>query len=218
MGLRKISKTILLVFLIALLSSICFPIEKGVKGGICISPYRFSEWESGKDAGYHDKEGSSICFFVGIPLSKILFFQPEIIVSQKGAQVKKKCFSTVPPVTEMHNWEYYYVELPLLLKFYPWPENPMKVMFYGGGSASILLGSTYRYIGPRYGIELDDKLKRFDYGLVVGSGFAFRMSDGVDLVLDLRYYAGFANVAHESNQTYPNIRSSTIYLLLGVQF
>ena len=177
MGLRKISKTIFLVFLIVLLSSICFPIEKGIKGGICISPFRYSEWKSGKNAEYHDNQGSSAGFFIGIPLSRTLFFQPEIILSQKGAQVKKKCLYTFPPVTEMHNWEYYYVELSLLVKFYPWPESPMKVMFYGGGSASILLGSTYRYSGPRYGIELDDKQKRFDYGLVVGSGFAFKKYD-----------------------------------------
>jgi hypothetical protein len=190
----------------------------GAKVGLNISSF------TGKDAkpaggSIIQRSGLIAGGYVIFPVKDQFSFQPEFLISVKGATYKYVILD-VPAVGDMSFEEILtltYIELPLLARY--------DVISRGAAKPNILFG-------PSFGIKMSARaetrslgvnesssitgIKPIDPGLVLGGGIDINTGTG-KITFELRYTMGLATIV-EHAQGNENIRNSAGSLMLGYQF
>jgi hypothetical protein len=169
----------------------------GIKGGINMAKY------SGSDAGSTDMKmggvgGAFACFDL-----VALKIQPELLFSQKGAKATDAGIT----LTTTEN----YLEIPVLLKY---SFGAVVVpSIYVGPSFGMLMSANASVSGGGYSGSGDIKslLNSTDLGLVIGA----EVKTPMKLSFEARYTMGMSNVYKEIYSVQPNIKNSTISVMVG---
>jgi hypothetical protein len=169
----------------------------GIKGGVNLfKPY-------GDDVVSIDYYTS---FAVGVfyyhAFSEIFVLQPELYYSVKGGK------ETGDSVLKLS-----YIDIPVLLKFnLPLEGKSWAPNLYAGPYLAFLMGADVD------GHDVKDYFSSTDFGLVVGAGADFHLSEGKHLLeLDFRYSMGFTKI-YDADQQDIEAFNNGFQFLLGFGF
>ena len=194
--------------------------EWGLKAGIIRSKANFS-----RDLPYITVESLN-AFSVGSFLS--LFFikdrlgiQPELNYSVKGFDIVEE--DLVEKISSKYKISYF--EIPVLIAY----KVPLKGHIKPGLVFGPYIGFAHkvREVQTAFGNtkmrELDDNLKKMDFGLVFGGNVRYRLGS-TNVLLSVRYSLGLVNISKNIKEVSydfrenDTIRNSAIILSLGVAF
>ena len=219
---KKLWKNLALSVLILLMGSQIFANqwEWGLKAGIIRSKANFS-----RDLPYITVESLN-AFSVGSFLS--LFFikdrlgiQPELNYSVKGFDIVEE--DLVEKISSKYKISYF--EIPVLIAY----KVPLKGHIKPGLVFGPYIGFAHkvREVQTAFGNtkmrELDDNLKKMDFGLVFGGNVRYRLGS-TNVLLSVRYSLGLVNISKNIKEVSydfrenDTIRNSAIILSLGVAF
>jgi hypothetical protein len=151
----------------------------GLKAGLNVSSI------GGDAQGVESRLGYHAGFFYSMKINDVLGFQPEIVYSSQGAQLEAS--SDVKVI-------YSYVNVPLLLKYYPTESFSIQ----GGPQVGILAGAKAKFQDEDEDIK--DQLEMLDLGIGIGLGYEINK-----LNFMARYNFGLTNTAKDSDdEHYPN--------------
>lgn len=177
----------------------------GIKGGVNLSNLYV---DNVKDENV--KVGANIGLYAKIPVSKGVSIQPEVLYSQKGAQVNyNNLFGS-----GKYRYNFDYIEIPVSLVI-----NVAKNFnVLAGGYTAFLASAKVKDVDANGNIngvkELNkDNFETFDYGLVGGIGF-----DVENTNIGLRYSYGLKNIGKDgtlSGNLLQNSKNSVISITIG---
>jgi hypothetical protein len=173
----------------------------GIKGGINMANYSGSD-ASGAKMKMGGVGGAFACFdLIAIKI------QPELLFSQKGAKASGDILGTAVTYTNTAN----YVEIPVLLKY----SFGIGIVpsIYVGPAFGMLMSATAKVEGGGYSGSADSKdaLNSTDLGLIIGA----EVKTPMKLSVEARYEMGLSKVPKEILGYQPNIKNSTISLMVG---
>ncbi len=180
----------------------------GIKGGVNLSNLYV---DNVKDENV--KVGANIGFYAKIPVVKGLSIQPEILYSQKGAQVN---YNNILG-SGKYRYNFDYIEVPITAVI-----NVAKNFnILAGGYTGFLASAKVKDVDANGNIrgvtELNkDNFESFDYGLVGGLGFDIENTN-----IGLRYSYGLKNIGKDgslSGNLLQNSKNSVISLTIGFAF
>ena len=204
--------------MMASLSPCARAVTGGAKAGLNISNF------TGKDAkpdygSIIQKSGFIAGGYVIIPVKDQFSFQPELMISQKGA-IYKFVLDNIPSVGTLAFEEIItltYLELPLLARY--------DVRSRGAAHPNIVFGPSFgikmtargetRSLGVTDSASLTG-VKTIDPGVVLGGGVDIT-SGGSKITFELRYTLGLSTIYDHADGNV-NIRNSVGSFLLGYQF
>jgi len=114
------------------------------------------------------------------------------------------------------------ISVPVLLKF-NLPVKGITPYLLGGGEIAYVAQAKYDYEYSAGGDsdsgseDIKDDVAQIDYGLVLGGGLGISLS-GINLVAELRYHMGMANLVKDPEEGDPTVKSSMLLLLAGFKF
>jgi hypothetical protein len=167
----------------------------GIKGGLAISK---ATGEGDSSAGW--LTAWSAGGFVSIPLSKNVFFQPEVLYTRKGIR-----FDEGGMTAKFH---LDYIEIPLLVRY---SSSPRGVGFDLFGGIAPAIRTRARLIVGGESEDVSDSLKSWDAGVVVGAGVHGSRVSG-----EVRWTEGVVNLAHDDSTG--KTRNRTVSFLVGYRF
>jgi hypothetical protein len=149
----------------------------GIKGGLnMFKPYG----DDVVDASYNI--GFAIGGFYCHSINEILMLQPEIYYSVKGGKGEDEGVENTLKLS--------YIDIPVLLKFnLPVEDKSWAPNIYAGPYLAFLMAADLE------GIDVKDSFKSTDFGLVVGAGLDFKLSEGAQMLsFDVRFSVGFTKI------------------------
>lgn len=180
----------------------------GIKGGVNLSNLYV---DNVKDENV--KVGANVGIYAKIPVVKGLSIQPEILYSQKGAQVNyNNIFGS-----GKYRYNFDYIEIPVTAVI-----NVAKNFnILAGGYTGFLASAKVKDVDANGNIrgvtELNkDNFESFDYGLVGGLGFDIENTN-----IGLRYTYGLKNIGKDgslSGNLLQNSKNNVISLTIGFAF
>jgi hypothetical protein len=219
---KALRKTLAFGVVFLLMGSMVFASqwEWGLKGGIVRSKAGFS-----RDLPYITIEnldtfsiGSFLSFFF---VKNQLGIQPEIHYAVKGFDVLEEDFGQ----EISSKYKISYVEIPILIAY----KLPVKGRVEPGLVFGPYLGFAHKVMeiqtafGNTEKRELDDNLKKTDFGLVFGTNVRYRLGS-MNVILSVRYSLGLVNisnnimgVSYDFNEN-DTIKNRALTISLGVAF
>lgn len=178
---------------------------------------------TGKDPLY--EKGSIAGFNVGaiasIGINDRFSIQPELFFSQQGYRADADIVDLGVETTTVQTLNY--INLPVLAK-YTFGENNLRGYVNVGPYLGIMIGGRERVdidgreeSVERIDFDLQNKLKRMDFGIALGGGALFRAGEG-ELMLDLRYSAGLVPVSDEVIFSAGRDKNSVLGISVGYLF
>ena len=149
----------------------------GLKGGVnMFKPYG----DDVTDVGYYTS--FAIGAFYYHACSEIFVLQPELYYSVKGGKETEEGDESVLKLS--------YIDIPVLLKFnLPLEGKSWAPNLYAGPYLAFLMGADIN------DYDVKDAFSSTDFGLVVGAGADFKLSEGKHMLeLDFRYSMGFTKI------------------------
>ncbi len=200
---KRITITLLAVLLVAAMAgnSSAQGLSFGIKGGLNMANY------TGSDAdGMKMKMGAVGGAFACFDLVA-LKIQPELLFSQKGA----KTSGTMGTIPYTGSVTANYVEIPVLLKYSFGAVIVPSI--YVGPSLGILMSATSKVEASGYSASMDmkDFYNSTDLGLVIGA----EVKTPMKLSFEARYEMGLTNAPKEVLGVQPNVKNSTISVMVG---
>lgn len=186
----------------------------GLKAGATWSTLRGNlEFEGVGSVGFKGDYGFFAGASVEIPIGPKLSLQPEASLVRKLSELALG----VPKNVLRQKLSVNYMELPLLLKWYPGGRNGVQGNLVIGPMPSVRLGATIesRELGEITDIDAGKRVKATDWGMLIGGGFEFAESFA-SLTIDLRYAHGFRNI--DNTGSGDEARWSVLQMLVGVTF
>ena len=179
----------------------------GVKGGIALAGY------SGDDSDdFASKLGFHAGGFATMQLMDMLSLQPEVLFSAIGAKGDLSGFDG------KYKENLSYIEIPVLVKFYPPISLPVALNIFAGPSLGINLSGKYTASGDYETLIGDDKgdleddfaydLKTLVFGLSLGAGV-----DIDKIVIDARYTMGLTSYEEDLD-----LKNSVFSVMAGYRF
>ncbi len=188
-------------------------IKKGVKTGLNISKF------GGDFYGYTTelKVGFCIGGFLQFPLSDALKIQPELLWTQKGAEIDLILLETSSPeiTTQPLRVNLDYLEIPVLVKYTLGSENRMRPIFYIGPAMGIKLNSYASMNGEDYKLA-DDGFKGTDFGLIFGLGGSLKRGSDHEMTLEVRYNLGLSSI--DNTEENAGIKNQNFSFMIGYSF
>jgi hypothetical protein len=134
--------------------------------------------------------------------SDVFALQPELYYSMKGTSE-----SEVITIDLKEG----YIEIPVLLKVnFPMEGKSWSPTLFAGPYMAFLMSAKLE------DIDVKDEVAGTDFGLVVGGGFDFGLSEGQQILsLDVRYSMGFTKIDEEGEA---DVMNNGFQLLLGFGF
>jgi hypothetical protein len=164
----------------------------GVIGGVNFATF------TGADKGNVSyRTGFSAGAFVSVSPLKSLKFQPEALISLKGAKYE------FPSPTEDVKYNLYYLDFPLLVRWYP-SLLPLNLNVLGGPYFAFNISDNTK----QGDIEGDANAETFDWGITLGLGAEINR-----ILIDGRYSFGLANVVNGFT-----IKNGYFSILAGYRF
>ena len=161
-----------------------------------------------KDYNIIDRASKKALFIGGFALMRvnnIIYVQPEIIYTNKGAKAAD------PDRKDRLNLTY--LEFPVLAKLYILPKASIRPHLFFGPAPNILLSAEYDSGGHDYDIK--DEVTKFDFGLVAGGGFDIEFGNGL-IMIDARYTHGVIS-ADDSGEDL-HIKNTVVLFTIGYAF
>lgn len=181
-------------------------VDFGVKFGLAIT----NHWSSKEKGNGYDVESSTKTGFaagvsVNYELSNIFKLQPELLYVNKGSEQTV----TVPgfPYGDINvTYKLDYVEIPVLLKTYPFRMKKLEPYSAIGPYFSFLVNDKYEFENqflPNFEKDIED-IKDTDFGMVFGTGVDF--SPGFQkFSFEYRYTMGFIDLKLPTGPGFPEI-------------
>jgi Outer membrane protein beta-barrel domain len=209
---RMKKMAVVLAVLVGAMALVPANLDAGVtiKGGYTLSKFL---WKSPDPLPF---EWANLPFFTGgISFSLGLGFvaiQPEILYTRMGGHFAFDATNSV-------EFQFDYVQVPLLLKFNVVPAGPIRPFLCGGGYGSYLIKATGVMVEdgtelPR--VDLKDTYQKLDYGVVGGAGIAFKLP-GIAITVEGRYNYGLRNIYIDPAEG-EFMRNTSIMALVGIGF
>lgn len=214
-------KTLVIIFTFAVFSSMSLSADVlsfGVKGGVNFAKF------GGDDAGFHEDEpglyeckykiGFSAGLFASVSPIDIIEFQSAILFSLKGTKVEFEGFEGL----EFDHL--YYIEIPLLIKFYPLKISIIRINIFSGPYLGINVINRYNTtddVKDFYELldlepegEYED-VKTLDFGLVFGLGV-----DIGRIIIEGSFAMGLTTIDDSAFEF--DLKNRVITIMLGYRF
>lgn len=179
----------------------------GMKAGLNYS----NVWdEKGEDFRADGKVGFAGGVFMGIPLGKVLGFQPELLISQKGFKGEGTLFFTPYSFSRTTT----YVDVPLMLQIKP----AEAITFVVGPQYSYLISQKDVYT---FGNNSSEQEEEFDNDNIRKNIFGFTM--GADIYINHFVLSGrvgwdFLNNHGDGNSSTPRYKNQWLQFTVGYRF
>lgn len=121
-----------------------------------------------------------------------------------------------------------FIRVPLkIMYFFGERGQRFRPKLYAGPSFGFLVGGKINasYLGSNFEFNSEDYLNKTDFGLLVGTGFNYRLSPGTWLNVDLGYTGGLKNIVDGNSSSssisstiIPNTHNHNVALNVGVSF
>ncbi len=134
--------------------------------------------------------------FIELSLIDMIRVQPEVLVFYKGANYDDKIGNTGV-------YDFYYIDMPVLIKFYSMLPLPVKLNAFIGPYVGLNLVSKAKLLG----IEFDNFVKHSDFGFLFGFGI-----DVWKFTLDVRTSFSLASIDKENND---DVKNNVLSLMVG---
>jgi len=142
------------------------------------------------------RTGIGIGLLMDIPMGRFLSIQPELAFTQKGA-----ASNDYPLIAVRIN----YLEMPILLKMNV-PVDIVRPFVIAGPAVALRLTGKY------------SDIKLFDFGVILGAGAAFRLSDSESILFYLRYTMGLSPIIKDAFGPFADIKNRIFSISLGYLF
>jgi len=161
--------------------------EFGVKGGLNVASQMVSE---GRSSSQTDARlGIHIGFFVELPISTRVSFQPELLYSMQGGKYGVGRHTYTDRID--------YINLPLMFKFYIWQQ---RLSIDVGPQFGYMISAKVSRDGNSVSFYDFEGLNKFDISLALG--LSFRLTDKINL--GLRGTAGLTSILEGGDSNYTN--------------
>jgi len=170
------------------------PVSAGIKGGI-----NSATLSSDEDDDLKRLLGGVGGVFIGRDISPNFGLQLEGLFSMRGAGFKDVDDAKI---------NLQYIDVPVLARVGSPSNNGPRFFAFTGPQASLKIKSEIELFGVTE--SLDDEVKSFDFGWVVGAGV-----DMQRFTLDARYTLGLMNIDDTGDDT---VKNRTFSVMLGYRF
>ncbi len=165
----------------------------GLKGGV-----NYSTLATKNDEGAESKIGLLGGAFANLGLSDLISVQPEVLYSQKGAQLKDMSDVKI---------KLNYIDVPVLVKV-----NAGGLFFEGGPQVGFLASA--KVTNGSQSEDLKENLKSVDFGYAVGLGYQAESGP----MIGLRYNGGITDINKNNSNNDDKTRNSAFQLYVGFAF
>lgn len=164
----------------------------GVKAGTGIANFNGMDDPDSFDWKFSYSGGG----FIELTLIDIIRVQPEVLFYSKG--------SNGDTGTDTIVYNFYYIDMPVLVKFYPLLEVPVKLNIFIGPYAGLNLYTK----AEGAGVSMTDLgVKRFEFGFLYGIGF-----DVWKLTVDVRTSFSLGTILEDSSD---DMKNNVLSLMIG---
>jgi hypothetical protein len=176
----------------------------GVKAGVNFANLNFEGDED--DAELDSRTRFVGGLFVVVPANSQFALQAEALFSQKGAKAEEEGFSSRISLN--------YIDIPVLARFSTPASSGASFHVFAGPSFSFKTSAeaTSEFEGEEETEDLDEQVKGFDLGLVLGAGVEFGR-----FVLDGRYTWGMTDINDEEEEGL-KVKTRTFAIMAGFRF
>lgn len=160
--------------------------------------------------GTNYRAGVNVGVFANYRINNLLAIQPEFLYSMQGA-----AFDDVPVLTETLESSYtsHYIDIPVLLKVYPWRGLNVQV----GPQFGFCVDDEYKLKLAGKELSSDDLKKygydqsarTFDFAIALGLGYEFDFG----MTIDARYNFGLTNIYEKGDA-----KNTLLMISLGYEF
>lgn len=174
--------------------------------------------------------GAQAALYMLVPVGNRLALQPELHYVQKGASYTVLNDGDEIPIGAEFKLKLGYFEVPILLRLdLADPASTLRPFLVGGPSAAFRSSCSMEIRSDGFSMSTtcgdmidnpgsdEDPVKKLDYGVVVGGGFAFRAL-GVPASIQARYSRGLSTLAREPDADTGKTKNSVIAFLVGLSF
>jgi opacity protein-like surface antigen len=184
------------------------PMSFGVKVGVTFS--NLSADTDLLDFDFESRTGAVGGIFVAFPLATNLYFQPEALVTMKGAKLSA--------LGEDANTKLTYLDIPVLLRYnIPLESTSVTPYVYAGPSFGLLLSAKqdYSFDGGGDDVDIKDEMKDTEFGWVLGAGVQIQR-----FMIEARYTQGFTDIEDEDSVDFgdSSVKNKAFMILAGVRF
>jgi hypothetical protein len=180
------------------------PAAFGVKAGVNFANLNFEGEDA--DVNFDRRTGLVAGLFVVVPSNSPFALQAEALYSQKGAQIEEGGFTSKVRLNVL--------EVPVLARFSTPASSGASFHVFGGPSLGFKLSAEAvdSFEGEEETTDLDDDVKSFDLGLVLGAGVEFGR-----LVIDGRYSWGLTDINNDDSEDV-KVKTRTFSIMAGFRF
>lgn len=195
--------TVAVLLIIGVSAASAQDVHGGVRAGVHVADVSFSE--SDADADFGRRTGLVAGAFLVVPLSPSFAIQPEVLFSQKGTSGSQR------GVTGELKLDY--LDVPILGRFWARAGSRSTIHVFAGPSLNFRLRARVRgsFAGETSEQNIDDEIKAFDAGLVMGAGVQVGR-----LIVDGRYTWGVTNISKDEAEV--TAKNRGLSLTAGIRF
>lgn len=160
--------------------------------------------------GTNYRAGVNVGVFANYRINNLLAIQPEFLYSMQGA-----AFDDVPVLTKTLESSYtsHYIDIPVLLKVYPWRGLNVQVGpqfgFCVDDEYKVKLGGEELSTNDLKKYGYDKSAQTFDFSIALGLGYEFDFG----MTIDARYNFGLTNIYEEGDA-----KNTLLMISLGYKF
>lgn len=180
------------------------PAAFGVKAGVNFANLNFEGEDA--DVNFDRRTGLVAGLFVVVPTNSQFALQAEALYSQKGAQFEEDGFTSKVKLN--------FLEVPVLARFSTPASNGTSFHVFAGPSLGFKLSAEAvdSFGGEEETTDLDDDVKSFDLGLVLGAGVEFGR-----FIVDGRYSWGLTDINNDDTEDV-KVKTRTFTVMAGFRF
>ena len=167
-------KILLLIVFISYLSIGNSQVQFGVKGGLNLSDFSYSNIFYGS---YHSKTNVNLGIMLSVPLSPVFYLQPEMVYSGQGANF----YDPQNNVTMPDNYDY--MNIPVLIKY----QSKVGFFMETGPQIGFLLSANI----PKVNLDQLSYSNTVEFAWTTGLGYRIPK---INLGFEGRYNIGISNV------------------------
>lgn len=178
----------------------------GMKSG-----YQFSSFGANSPEGhrYILRGGYSVGAFMGVPVTRGIYFQPEFLYMQKGS------IERTPDDLPSIYYRLEYLEMPVLSRFVLIQDDVAEPSVYFGPSFGYVLNADRGPGNDRTAQDISDYTEALDISVAGGVALEYFLLEGGRAMLDLRFHHSVNNLLEEPGGLHGEEDTSTNFRNFG---